>query len=42
MREGFECGLVVKGYNDIKVGDFTNYKVIETSRKLGETNKSSG
>ena len=22
VREGFECGLVVKGYNDIKVGDF--------------------
>ncbi|MGB1397078.1 MAG: EF-Tu/IF-2/RF-3 family GTPase, partial [Planctomycetota bacterium] len=43
VREGFECGLVVKGYNDIKVGDFIeSYKVIETSRKLGETNKSSG
>ncbi len=21
VREGFECGLVVKGYNDIKIGD---------------------
>ena len=25
VREGFECGIVLKGYNDIKVGD-----VIET------------
>ena len=22
FAEGFECGLVIKGYNDIKVGDF--------------------
>jgi translation initiation factor IF-2 len=21
VREGFECGLVLKGYNDIKQGD---------------------
>ena len=43
VREGFECGLVIKGYNDIKVGDFLeSYKVIKTTRKLGETNKSSG
>ena len=21
VREGFECGLVIKGYNDIKEGD---------------------
>jgi len=43
VREGFECGLVVKGYNDIKIGDFIeSYKVIETSRKLGEAKKSSG
>ena len=25
VREGFECGIVLKGYNDVKVGD-----VIET------------
>jgi translation initiation factor IF-2 len=21
VREGFECGLVLRGYNDIKIGD---------------------
>ncbi|MCW2838938.1 MAG: translation initiation factor, partial [Aeromicrobium sp.] len=25
VREGFECGLVLRGFNDIKVGD-----VVET------------
>jgi len=32
---GYECGLNVKGYNDIKVGDVIEaYKIIETKKKL--------
>ena len=38
IREGFECGIVIEGYNDIKVGDvIESIKVIETSRKLDES-----
>jgi translation initiation factor IF-2 len=32
---GYECGLNINGYNDIKVGDVIEaYKVIETKKKL--------
>lgn len=32
---GYECGLNVKGYNDIKVGDIIEaYKIIETKKTL--------
>jgi len=35
VREGFECGLNVEGYNDIKVGDQIEcYRVEEVARKL--------
>jgi translation initiation factor IF-2 len=43
IREGFECGLVIEGYRDIKVGDvIESIKVIETSRKLDESEARSG
>ena len=32
---GYECGLNINGYNDIKVGDVIEvYKIIETKQKL--------
>lgn len=35
VREGFECGLSLKNYNDIQVGDQVEvYEVIETARTL--------
>lgn len=35
VREGFECGLSLKNYNDIQVGDQLEvYEVIETARTL--------
>jgi translation initiation factor IF-2 len=35
VREGFDCGLVVRNYNDIREGDIVEaYKVIETKRTL--------
>ncbi len=35
VTEGFECGIGIEGFNDIKVGDELElYKVIETARKL--------
>jgi translation initiation factor IF-2 len=38
VREGFECGLNVDGYNDIKVGDHIEcYRVEEVARTLAGT-----
>jgi translation initiation factor IF-2 len=35
VEQGFECGLALEGYNDIKVGDIVEaYKLVETKRKL--------
>ncbi len=35
VREGFECGLSLKNYNDIQVGDqLEAYEIIETARFL--------
>lgn len=35
VSAGYECGLVLKGYNDIKVGDILEgYEEIEVKRKL--------
>ena len=34
---GYECGLNIAGYNDIKVGDVVEaYKIIETKKKLDD------
>ena len=38
VKEGFECGLRIEGYNDIKVGDFVeSYKVLKKSRTLADS-----
>jgi translation initiation factor IF-2 len=35
VESGFECGLGLEGYNDIKVGDVVEaYKIVEEKRKL--------
>ena len=35
LESGFECGLSLKGFNDIKVGDqLEAYEIIEISRSL--------
>ena len=35
VESGFECGIGLENYNDIKVGDtIEGYKIIETQRKL--------
>jgi translation initiation factor IF-2 len=37
VDSGYECGLNINGYNDIKVGDIIEaYKVIETKKKLSD------
>jgi translation initiation factor IF-2 len=37
VREGFECGIKLAGFNDVKEGDlFEVYRVEEISRKFGE------
>ncbi|MFO8173272.1 MAG: translation initiation factor IF-2 [Longimicrobiales bacterium] len=37
VREGFECGIGIANFNDIKVGDVIEcYKVEEVARKLAE------
>jgi translation initiation factor IF-2 len=33
VREGFECGLVLKGYGDIKIGDVIEaFELVEKQR----------
>jgi len=35
VRAGMECGLTVKNFNDLKIGDIIeSYEIIETKRKL--------
>ena len=35
VKKGFECGLSIENYNDIKVGDIIEgFTQIETKRKL--------
>ena len=35
VREGFECGILVDGFNDVKVGDVIEaYKIEEVQRTL--------
>ena len=35
VKAGFECGLSLKGYNDLKVGDQLEvYEVVEVARTL--------
>lgn len=40
VREGFECGLNIEGYNDIKVGDLIEcYRIEEVARTLASTTR---
>ena len=35
VREGFECGIVIKNYNDVRVGDIIEtYKLVEKKRTI--------
>ena len=35
VEQGFECGISLENFNDIKVGDvIESYKIVETKRKL--------
>ena len=35
VQSGYECGLSIDGYNDVKVGDEVEaYEIVETARKL--------
>ncbi|MFQ5889254.1 MAG: translation initiation factor IF-2 [Gemmatimonadota bacterium] len=41
VREGYECGISIEGYNDIKVGDMIEcYRVEEVARSLAESSAS--
>jgi len=43
VREGFECGIGIANFNDIKVGDIIEcYQVEEVARKLAEVGGSRG
>ena len=38
VREGYECGLSIAGYNDVKVGDvIESYRVEEVARTLSQS-----
>jgi translation initiation factor IF-2 len=38
VREGFECGMSIEGYNDIKVGDLIEaYRVEQIERTLEDS-----
>ena len=37
VREGFECGIKLSGFNDVKEGDLLEvYKIEEVARKLDD------
>jgi translation initiation factor IF-2 len=38
VRQGFECGLTLKNYNDIKEGDILEiFEVVEVARTLAQS-----
>jgi len=42
VRDGYECGLAIDGFNDIKVGDvIESYRVEEIARTLAESGQAS-
>ena len=39
VASGYECGISIQGYNDIKIGDaFESYKITEEKRTLEDLN----
>ena len=41
VREGYECGIGIEGYNDIKVGDvMESYEIVEIARALSDSPQS--
>jgi translation initiation factor IF-2 len=39
VAAGYECGISIQNYNDIKVGDnFESYKITEEKRTLEDAN----
>ena len=43
VREGFECGLNIAGYNDLKIGDMIEcFKVEEVARTLADATAADG
>jgi translation initiation factor IF-2 len=43
VREGFECGIGVENYNDLKVGDLIeSYRIEEVARTLDAGSKPAG
>jgi translation initiation factor IF-2 len=42
VRDGYECGIAIEGFNDMKVGDIIEcFRVEEIARKLAETGQAS-
>jgi translation initiation factor IF-2 len=40
VREGFECGIKIEGYDDIKVGDIIEaFEIEKVARELSSTNR---
>jgi translation initiation factor IF-2 len=38
VREGYECGIGIEGFNDVKVGDVIEcYRVEEVARSLAQS-----
>jgi translation initiation factor IF-2 len=38
VQSGYECGISIVGYNDLKVGDEIEcYKIVEEKRKLEDS-----
>jgi len=42
VRDGYECGIAIEGFNDIKVGDvIESYRIEEIARTLAESGQAS-
>jgi len=40
VKEGFECGLRIDGYNDLMVGDVVeSYAILHKARKLSDSSE---
>ena len=42
VKQGYECGIGIEGYNDVKIGDIVqSYKILKKSRSLADARTSS-